>query len=111
MPRETKGDDGRPAHGSVNETIVWYGQPALQFIGTTCVEHHNATVRHQKRRFTRRTLAFSKRLRNLRAAVAICVAWYDFCRWHGSLKMTTTRAEGRHSLGRHPHRLTPSSSG
>lgn len=80
MPRGAEGDDGRPAHGGVNEIIVWYGQPALQLIGTTYVECHNATVRHQIRRFTRRTLAFSKRLRNLCAAVAIYVAWYDFCR-------------------------------
>ena len=76
------------------EIIVWYGQPALPLIGTSYVERHNGTIRHQIRRFTRCTLAFSKRLRNLRAAATIYVAWYDFCREHGSLKMTPAMALG-----------------
>ncbi len=31
------------------------------------------------KRFTRLTLAFSKKLRNLKAAVAMHIAHYDFC--------------------------------
>ena len=74
--------------------MIWRGRPALQNIGTSYVERHNGTIRQQIRRFTRRTLAFSKCLRNLRAAVSLYVAWYDFCRTHGSLKMTPAMALG-----------------
>ncbi len=81
-------------HGHV-ETIIWCGQPALKRIGTSYVERNNGTIRQQIRRFTRKTLAFSKLLRNLRAAVALYVAWYDFCRPHGSLDgMTPAMALG-----------------
>ena len=76
------------------EIMVLFGQPALRLIGTSYVERHNGTIRHQIRRFTRCTLAFSKRLRNLRAAAALYVAWYDFCREHGSLKTTPAMALG-----------------
>lgn len=40
------------------------------------------------KRFTRLSLGFSKKLENLLAAVSLYVAHYNFCRWHGSLKMT-----------------------
>ena len=43
-------------------------------------ERNNGTIRQQMRRFTRKTLAFSKRLPNLRAAVALYVLWYNFVR-------------------------------
>ena len=61
------------------------GQPEDAAIGTSYVERNNGTIRQQLRRFTRKTLGFSKKLRNLRAAVALYVAWYDFVRPHGSL--------------------------
>ena len=61
------------------------GQPDDAAIGTSYVERNNGTIRQQLRRFTRKTLGFSKKLRNLRAAVALYVAWYDFVRPHGSL--------------------------
>ena len=52
---------------------------------TSLVERHNATMRQQIRRMTRKTLAFSKKLRNLRAAVALYVSFYNWIRPHGSL--------------------------
>ena len=42
-------------------------------------ERHNATLRQQVRRFTRKTMAFSKKLRNLQAAVSLYVAWSRAC--------------------------------
>ena len=42
-------------------------------------------MRQQLRRFTRKTLGFSKKLRNLRAAVALYVVFYNWVRPHGSL--------------------------
>ena len=46
------------------------------------------------RRFTRLTNAFSKKLRNLKAAVALHFAYYNFYRVHQSLKVTPAMAAG-----------------
>jgi hypothetical protein len=45
-------------------------------------------MRMQLRRFTRLTNAFSKKLENLKAAVALHFAHYNFVRIHGSLRVT-----------------------
>jgi hypothetical protein len=42
----------------------------------------------QQRRFTRLTNAFSKKLENHEAAVALYVAHYNFCRVHETLRVT-----------------------
>jgi hypothetical protein len=47
-----------------------------------------------QRRFTRLTNAFSKKLRNHRAAVALFVAHYNFCRVHETLRVTPAMAAG-----------------
>ena len=44
--------------------------------------------RMQMRRFTRLTNAFSKKLANLRAALALHFAWYNFVRIHSTLSVT-----------------------
>jgi hypothetical protein len=51
----------------------------LATICTSHIERHNLSVRTFMRRFTRLTLGFSKKLDNLKAAVAIHVAYYNFC--------------------------------
>jgi hypothetical protein len=48
----------------------------------------------QLRRFTRLTNAFSKKLENLKAALALHFAWYNFCRIHQSLRVTPAMASG-----------------
>ena len=48
----------------------------------------------QIRRFTRLTNGFSKKLANLRAALALHFAHYNFCRIHGSLRVTPAMAAG-----------------
>jgi hypothetical protein len=76
-----------------------YGCPEL--IGTECreifgainpmtictshVERVNLTTRTLLKRFTRLSLCFSKKLENLVAAVAIYVAYYNYCWQHASL--------------------------
>jgi hypothetical protein len=42
----------------------------------------------QQRRFTRLTNAFSKKLQNHEAAVALYVAHYNLCRVHETLRVT-----------------------
>jgi hypothetical protein len=51
-------------------------------------------VRKHLRRFTRLTNGFSKKLSNLKAAVAVFVAWYNFCRVHQTLRVTPAMEAG-----------------
>jgi hypothetical protein len=55
------------------------------------VERQNLTMRMQMRRFTRLTNAFSKKLENLKAAVALDFDHYNFVRVHSSLRVTPGR--------------------
>ena len=48
----------------------------------------------QMRRFTRLTNAFSKSLRNLKDALALHCAHYNFMRIHGSLQVAPAMAAG-----------------
>ena len=52
------------------------------------MERGNLTIRMQTRRFTRLTNAFSKKLRNHKAAVALFIAHYNLCRVHETIRMT-----------------------
>ncbi len=45
-------------------------------------------MRMSMRRLTRLINAFSKKLENLKAAVALHFAYYNFCRVHQSLRIT-----------------------
>ena len=54
------------------------GNPDPEKICTSYVERQNLTVRMQIRRFTRLTNAYSKKLENLKAAVALHFAHYIF---------------------------------
>jgi len=46
----------------------------------------------QLRRFTRLTNAFSKKLENLKAAIALHFAYYNFVRTHQTLRVTPAMA-------------------
>jgi hypothetical protein len=46
------------------------------------------------RRFARLTNAFSKKLANLKAAVALHFAYYNFCRVHQTLRVTPAMEQG-----------------
>jgi hypothetical protein len=70
------------------------GRPKPHRISTSHVERQNLTVRMQLRRFTRLTNAFSKKLENMKAALALHFAWYNFCRIHSSLRVTPAMASG-----------------
>jgi IS1 family transposase len=66
----------------------------LKSICTSHVERNNLTIRTFLRRFTRLSLGFSKKLENLAAAVALHVAHYNFCRVHGTTRITPAMAAG-----------------
>ncbi len=57
-------------------------------INTSYVERQNLTMRMSMRRFTRLTNAFSKKIENHAAAVALYFMWYNFGRVHQTLKTT-----------------------
>ncbi len=70
------------------------GNPKPHLISTSHIERQNLTIRMQLRRFTRLTNAFSKKLENLKAALALHFAWYNFCRLHSALRVTPAMAAG-----------------
>jgi hypothetical protein len=70
------------------------GDPDEKRISTSHIERANLTVRMHLRRFTRLTNGFSKKLDNLKAAVAVFVAWYNFCRVHQTLRVTLAMEAG-----------------
>jgi IS1 family transposase len=74
-----------PARISSALRIGMWGHPRMRYASTSHVERQNLTMRMQMRRFTRLTNAFSKKLANLKAAVALHFAWYNFVRPHRSL--------------------------
>jgi IS1 family transposase len=57
---------------------VKIGRPDFSRISTSHVERANLSVRMHLRRLTRLTNAFSKKLDNLKAAVTLYVAFYNF---------------------------------
>jgi hypothetical protein len=63
-------------------------------IYTSYVKRQNLTMRMAMRRFTRLTNAFSKKLANLKAALALHFAHYNFLRVHGTLRVTPAMEAG-----------------
>ena len=68
---------------------VKIGRPNHKHISTSYIERANLSIRMHLRRLTRLTNAFSKRLDNHRAAIALYIAFYNFCRVHQTLKKQT----------------------
>ena len=78
--------------GTDKKTIV--GCPVEHLISTSYVERQNLTMRMSMRRFTRLTNAFSKKIENLEAAVALHFMYYNFCRIHKTLRVTPAMEAG-----------------
>ncbi len=70
------------------------GNPDQSRICTSHIERQNLTMRMAIRRLTRLTNAFSTKWANLKAAIALHFAWYNFCRVHKSIRMTPAMAAG-----------------
>lgn len=70
------------------------GQPDPNKICTSHIERQNLTMRMNMRRFTRLTNGFSKKVENLRAAVALYFAHYNFRRAHQTLRVTPAMEAG-----------------
>jgi transposase-like protein/IS1 family transposase len=88
--------DARYSPSPIIEVIskVRSGDPDPKHISTSFVERQNLTMRMAIRRFTRLTNAFSKKLENLKAAIALHFAYYNFCRVHQTLRVTPAMEAG-----------------
>jgi len=76
------------------EVVPRAGMPDFERICTSHIERQNLTMRMQIRRLTRLTNAFSKKWENLKAAIALHFAYYNFCRVHSSLRVTPAMEAG-----------------
>lgn len=76
------------------KTKVVAGAPDMTRITTSHVERQNQTMRHHIRRLTRLTCAFSKKMDNLKAAIALHFAYYNFVLIHKTLRTTPAMAAG-----------------
>jgi IS1 family transposase len=76
--------------GAVRQVIA--GRIGRFSICTSHVERHNLSIRTFMRRFTRLALGFSKKFTNLEAAIALYLAYYNFCWMHSSLPGTPAMA-------------------
>jgi hypothetical protein len=70
------------------------GSPNPRHVSTSDVERQNLTMRMSMRRFTRLTNAFSKKLENHAAAVALYFMFYSFGRVHQTLRVTPAMEAG-----------------
>lgn len=94
--RSTPGGAGRYSPGQCvgAHKLAIQGYPDSRHISTSYVERQNLTMRMSMRRFTRLTNAFSKKIDNHVAAIALYFVFYNFCRIHKSLKVSPAMAAG-----------------
>jgi hypothetical protein len=83
-----------PAEVIATEKIVVQGNPDRKQISTSHVEKQNHTLRMHCRRLSRLTNAFSKKLENFKAAIALHMAYYNLCKVHGAIRTTPAMGAG-----------------
>ena len=75
-------DDGEPTPSSRYagaDRRVLAGDPSIRAISTSYIERANLTLRMGNKRYTRKTNAFSKTLRNHERQLAIWIMYYNYC--------------------------------
>lgn len=82
----------RIVYGDPNEIMRILKKSAMK-INTSYVERQNLSVRHYVRRFTRKTISFSKSWNYLDDYLEILQGWFNFIKPHQSLRK---RKRGRY---------------
>jgi IS1 family transposase len=83
-----------PAQCLGTQRVEVIGNPDQKHISTSFVERQNLNMRMNMRRFTRLTNAFSKKLDNHIAMIALFHMHYNFCRVHQALCVTPAMEAG-----------------
>lgn len=83
-----------PAQCMGAKKAVVIGRPDFAHVSTSYTERQNLTMRMSMRRFTRLTNAFSKKVENHEAAIALHFMHYNFCRVHQTLRCTPAMEAG-----------------
>jgi transposase-like protein/IS1 family transposase len=83
-----------PAECIGAKKIPVIGNPDPERINTSHIERQNLTLRMSTRRLTRLTNAFSKKWPNMKAALALQFAHYNFCRIHSTIRCTPAMEAG-----------------
>jgi len=76
------------------QKIEVMGRPERDLISTSHIERLNGTTRLHMRRLTRLTYAFSRKIENFEAAVALHFAYYNFVKTHSAVRCTPAMAAG-----------------
>jgi hypothetical protein len=83
-----------PAQCLGTKRVDIIGSPDHEHISTSYVERQNLNMRMNMRRFTRLTNAFSKKLDNHVAMIALFHMHYNFARIHQTLRVTPAMEAG-----------------
>jgi hypothetical protein len=78
----------------ITKRVDIIGSPDHEHISTSYVERQNLNMRMNMRRFTRLTNAFSKKIENHVAMIALFHMHYNFCRIHQTLRVTPAMESG-----------------
>jgi IS1 family transposase len=78
--------------GAIKQTVI--GTPDPKHVSTSYIERQNLTMRMSMRRFTRLTNAFSKKMENHVASIAMHCMYYNFCRIHQTLRVSPAMETG-----------------